>query len=76
MNLLKNTLAELLALFVDDGSFVLTIIAWVLGGVLCLRAQLVDPGFEAALLFLGIAVILLENVERTARTRGFCADPR
>ena len=59
--------AELLGLFVDDGSFVLTIIAWVLGGVICLRGQLVDPGFEAALLFLGIAVILLENVERTAR---------
>jgi hypothetical protein len=71
MNLLKNTLSELLALFVDDGSFVLTVIAWVLGGVVCLRGELVDPQFEAALLFLGIAGILLENVERTARTRGF-----
>jgi hypothetical protein len=69
MNVLKNMFAELLGLFVDDGSFVLTIIAWVLGGVICLRGQLVDPGFEAALLFLGIAVILLENVERTARAQ-------
>jgi hypothetical protein len=76
MDLLKNTLTELMALFVDDGSFVLTVIAWVLGGVVCLRGGLVDPGFEAALLFLGISVILLENVERTARTRGFRSGPR
>jgi hypothetical protein len=70
MNILKSIFSELLALFVDDGSFVLAVIAWVLGGVICLRTQLVLPPFEAVLLFVGIVVLLAENVVRTARTRG------
>lgn len=76
MHLLKNAFAELLALFVDDGSFVLTVIAWALGGAVCLRSQLIDPSFEAVLLFLGIAVVLLENVERTARAQAPRSGPR
>ena len=67
MSFLKGIFSELLALFVDDGSFGLTVLAWVLGAVICLRNQLLDPAFEAVLLFLGIAIILAENVARTAR---------
>jgi hypothetical protein len=67
MKLLKSMLTELLALFVDDGSLVLAVIAWVVGGVLFLRAQLLDPESEAVLLAVGIAVLLAENVLRSAR---------
>jgi hypothetical protein len=67
MKLLKTVLTELVALFVDDGSLVLAVIALVAGGVLCLHAQLLDPASAAVLLALGIAVLLAENVLRSAR---------
>ena len=67
MNLLKSVLPELIGLFVDDGSLVLAVIVWVLAGVLCRRAQLLDPAWEAVLLALGIAALLAENVLRSAR---------
>jgi hypothetical protein len=68
MNSLKSVFSELLGLFVDDGSFVLAVIAWVLGSAICLRTQVITPPVEAVLLFVGIIVLLAENVERTART--------
>jgi hypothetical protein len=68
MNSLKSIFSELLGLFVDDGSLVLAVIAWVLGGAICLRSQVISPPVEAALLFIGILVLLAENVERAART--------
>ena len=43
MSAIKTVLSELLALFVDDGSLVLAVIAWTLGGAICLRAHLLDP---------------------------------
>jgi hypothetical protein len=67
MKLLKSMLDELVALFVDDGSLAAAVIAWVIGGVLCLRAQLLDPASEAVLLAIGIAVLLAENILRAAR---------
>lgn len=67
MKMLKSMLAELVALFVDDGSLVVAVIAWVVGAVLCLRAQLLDPASEAVLLAAGIAALLAENVLRAAR---------
>jgi hypothetical protein len=67
MNIFKAVASELLALFVDDGSFVLAVIAWVIGGAICLNRGVVPPLFEAVLLFMGIAGLLLENVTRTAR---------
>ena len=67
MNSLKSVFSELLGLFVDDGSLVLVVIAWVLGGAICLRTQVISPPVEAVLLFIGIIVLLGENVARTAR---------
>ncbi len=68
MRALRAILREIAGLFVDDGSFALAVIAWVAGGALCIRLR-VDPAFEAALLFLGLAAILVENVWRSARAR-------
>jgi hypothetical protein len=67
MNILRSMLAELLALFVDDRSLVLVVIAWVIGGVFCLRAQLLNPASAAVLLGAGISLLLAENVLRSAR---------
>jgi hypothetical protein len=66
MGAIKTVLSELLALFVDDGSLVLAVIAWAVVGAICLRAHLLDPASAAVLLAVGIAVLLAENVGRTA----------
>jgi hypothetical protein len=66
MSAIKTVLSELLALFVDDGSLVLAVIAWTLGGAICLRTHLLAPASEAVLLAIGIALLLAENVGRTA----------
>jgi hypothetical protein len=67
MRLLKGLLAEIIALFVDNGSLVVAVIAWVLAGAVCLWAHWVDPASDAVLLAAGIAVLLVENVVRSAR---------
>jgi hypothetical protein len=67
VKLLKSMLMELLALFVDDGSLVIAVIAWVVTDVLCLRAELLAPATGAVVLAAGIAVLLAENVLRAAR---------
>lgn len=67
MNLVKTVLSELLALFVDDGSLVLSVIAWVAAGILCLRLGLLDAPIEALVLTIGIAALLGENVLRAVR---------
>jgi Ca2+/H+ antiporter, TMEM165/GDT1 family len=69
MRRLKSALTELIALFVDDGSLVLAVIAWLVVGAVCLRTRWFDPVSVAVLLALGIGVLLLENVLRSARNR-------
>jgi hypothetical protein len=66
MNSIRAILREVIGLFVDDGSFALAIVAWVLGGALCIWLG-VEPVSEALLLFLGLASILAGNVWRSAR---------
>ena len=66
MRAILAVLTELLALFVDDGSLVLAVIAWVIGGAICLRAHLLNPASGAVLLAVGIAALLAENIGRAA----------
>lgn len=75
MATLRTILAEVVHLFVDDGSLALALVAWcaVVG-----LAVLVLPSLRAAsgpALFLGCAATLLGNVVRTARVRAD-EDPR
>jgi hypothetical protein len=58
---------ELIGLFIDDGSFALGILAWVLGCVICIHVFAVPPVIEGFLLAAGLALLLVGNVERTAR---------
>ena len=67
MNLIKTVMAELLALFVDDGSLVLSVVAWVAAGLICLRLDLLNSPIEPIVLAVGIAVLLGENVLRAVR---------
>jgi hypothetical protein len=70
MGWLSTARRELIGLFIDDGSFALAILAWVLGGVICIHVFAVPPAIEGFLLAAGFALLLAENVERTARKAG------
>ncbi|HWA42858.1 MAG TPA: hypothetical protein VHA10_06580 [Hypericibacter adhaerens] len=70
MNRLGTILRELLALFVDDGSLALAILAWIAVVAFVLPALDLAPGWRAVVLFLGCIVILFENAIRSARRAG------
>jgi len=65
---LKTIATELIGLFIDDGSLVLAVLVWVLAVAMALRAGFLDPFMGAALLGIGLGVLLTENVIRSART--------
>lgn len=70
MTVLKNILAELFGLFVDDGSLAVAVIALTVVGAIVLHGRVVAPSAVAALLFVGIGALLAENVVRAAKTHG------
>jgi hypothetical protein len=67
---LRTIRDELIGLFVDDGSFAAAILAWLVGGFICLRLLQVPPEVEAIVLALGFGLLLAENVIRSARGAG------
>ena len=70
MGWLATAWRELIGLFIDDGSLALAILAWLLVGALCIRLLGVPPTAEGVLLAAGLALLLAENVGRTARAQG------
>ena len=60
---------ELVALFVDDGSLVVAVLAWVALAALAFPVLPIDSSWLAIALFAGLAFILTENVLRAARRR-------
>jgi hypothetical protein len=69
MRWIANAGRELLALFVDDGSLALAVLAWVAITVVAFPMLPVGRGWLAVVLFAGLALILIENLVRTARQR-------
>jgi len=68
VKLLVNILRELWGLFVEDGSFAAATIVWLLivwFGV----SRYAPETWKGGLLFLGLALVILENVWRTARAK-------
>jgi hypothetical protein len=59
---------ELVSLFVDDGTLAATILIWIAFYGLLLRL-LPMGSWEGPILFFGLAVILIENARRGARSR-------
>jgi hypothetical protein len=66
MRVARTVLREIAGLFVDDGSLALAVVVLVVAVALCLRLH-VEPLLGAALLLIGLAGILAENVRRAAR---------
>jgi len=67
MKWIPTAVRELVGLFVDDGSLAIAVLAWVVIAVLAFPALPIDSGWLAIVLFAGLAVILAENVLRSAR---------
>jgi len=67
MRALATILREIVGLFVDDGSLAAGAVIWaaICGWILPFLG--VGPRAEAALLVLGLAVLLLENTRRASR---------
>ena len=61
--------SEFIGLFVDDGSFALAIVAWLLLAWLVLPRLPVPPAWPPIILFTGLAAILVESAVRRSRTR-------
>jgi hypothetical protein len=69
MTTLTSVVRELLGLFIDDGSLALAILAWVAIVAGLQSAALLPALAGGALVFAGLAAILIENVVRRARRR-------
>jgi hypothetical protein len=68
MSWLKSIGAELVALFVDDGSYALAIVVWLLAAWLLLPRLHLAPAVGSVIFFAGLVFILLESVTRRARS--------
>jgi len=67
MRALATTFKELVSLFVDDGTLAATILIWVTFYGLLL--QLLPMGsWQGPILFIGLAIILIENTRRASRS--------
>jgi len=67
MNWLKNIFREIFGLFVDDGSFALAIIIWLVLIRWTTSHLSLSPAATGILLFAGLALILIESTVRYAR---------
>jgi hypothetical protein len=67
MRWIRTVADEIFGLFVDDGSFALAIIAWLLLVWLAVSRLGIGARWAAAGLFLGLAAILVESAARRAR---------
>jgi hypothetical protein len=64
---IKTIAAEIYGLFVDDGSFALAILAWLLAAWLLLPRLGLPSALGGPILFAGLAAILVESALRRAR---------
>jgi hypothetical protein len=67
MGWLRTVVAEILGLFVDDGSFALAIVVWLAVAWLMLPRIDVPAVAKGPILFAGLAIILAESALRGAR---------
>ena len=67
MTQLTAVLKGLFGLFVDDGPFTIAIVAWVTFVGLILNRVLADPLLRTGTFVLGLLVVLLASVWRTAK---------
>ncbi len=69
MRWLGTVWSEFIGLFVDDGSFAIAIMVWLLVAWLALPRLPLPPAWPPFILFAGLAAILVESAVRRSRTR-------
>lgn len=69
MSWIKTISLEILGLFVDDVTFALAILAWVALSLFFLPHLGLTSPWQAIILFLGLAAILLESTLRYSRKK-------
>jgi len=67
MRWLRAIIGEIFALFVDQGGFALAIVAWIAVAWLALPRLDAASKWNGVILFVGLAVILVESVLRRTR---------
>jgi hypothetical protein len=67
---LKTVMAEFIGLFVDDGSFAIAIVVWLVVIWLTMPWLRIGGTLDGFVLFAGLAVILVESALRGARRSG------
>lgn len=67
MNVITTALKEVYGLFVEDGSYAVGILVWVLVAAFVLPHVPALGHWRGPLLFAGMLLLLVENVIRTAR---------
>jgi hypothetical protein len=67
MQWIKAIVAEVFGLFVDDGSFAVTLLIWLVLAGLLLPYVDVPHWVKGPILFAGLAAILVESAARRAR---------
>ena len=67
MRRIRTVACEIYRLFVDDGSFALAILAWLLAAGLLLPRLGLPAAAGGPILFAGLAAILVESAWRRAR---------
>ncbi len=70
MSWLRTIGAELVGLFVDDGSLAISVLVWIALCWAVLPRLGLPPLLPPLILFAGLALILVENTLRGARRRG------
>ncbi|HZL33764.1 MAG TPA: hypothetical protein VFC78_00555 [Tepidisphaeraceae bacterium] len=66
MKMFLNALREVYGLFVEDGSYTAALLVWLVIAAFVFPV-LLGPAWRAPVWFAGLALILLENVARSAR---------
>jgi hypothetical protein len=67
MRAIKTAISEIYGLFVEDQTLALSILVWVAIAVLVFPRLPGGVSWGAPLLFAGLAILLIENVRRSAR---------
>ncbi len=67
MRWFKTVWSEFIGLFVDDGSLAVAVLVWVGASWLLLPRLGLPEGWPAPILFIGLALILIESALRRAR---------